>query len=60
MLEVTDPPPVLAVEGTGRLLMREHAGREVSGALGDLGVSDQDRVDHPAWSAGALKWALAS
>ena len=58
MPEVADPSP--ALEGAGPLPVREHAGREVPGALEGPGVSAEDGADHPAWDAGALKWAPAS
>jgi predicted N-formylglutamate amidohydrolase len=63
LLGDTDPAPVV-VEGEGRsspfFLICEHAGNRIPAALGDLGLSPEDRQRHIAWDPGAEPMARAA
>lgn len=51
-----DEPPPVAVHNHGAgsrfLLVGDHAGRRIPRSLGDLGLSEADRVRHIAWDIG--------
>lgn len=58
----SDPTPVAVVntDASGPLLLLcEHAGRAIPTSLGDLGVSETDRVSHIGWDIGAEALARA-
>ena len=64
LLTAYDPPPATIVNPDGRspfLLIGDHAGNRIPERLGDLGLSEADRVRHIAWDIGvaALGEALA-
>src|SRR5262245_53735942 len=55
LLTAADVPPVLEFNDTGDspyLLTCDHYGRLIPRVLGDLGVSESDRVRHIAWDIG--------
>ncbi|MDO6415583.1 N-formylglutamate amidohydrolase [Sphingomonas sp. BIUV-7] len=64
LLAADDPPPV-SIHNEGGcspfLLVGDHAGNAIPRQLGDLGLSDADRVRHIAWDIGSrdLGFALA-
>jgi predicted N-formylglutamate amidohydrolase len=56
LLDASEAPPVEVVNPDGRaplLLLCEHAGNAIPRALGDLGLSAQERLRHIAWDPGA-------
>ena len=56
LLAPTDPDPVDVINESSQnrlLLVCEHAGRDVPTALGDLGISDEERQRHIAYDIGA-------
>src|SRR6201996_9048251 len=55
LLGPTEVPPVLELNGAGHspfLLTCDHYGRLIPRVLGDLGVSESERVRHIAWDIG--------
>lgn len=56
LLSDDEPPPVGAfnLEGESPIfIVCEHAGRRIPEALGDMGLSEEDRQRHIAWDIGA-------
>ena len=61
LLQIDEPPAFETVESDGRspfLLIADHAGCRIPRVLGDLGVSDADRLTHIAWDIGIYEVAL--
>jgi predicted N-formylglutamate amidohydrolase len=55
LLSANDPAPVRVLRETGAselVLTADHAGRLIPSALGDLGVSEPERLRHIAWDIG--------
>jgi len=60
LLQPDEPPAFEVMPGDGTspfLLIADHAGRRIPQALGDLGVSETDRVTHIAWDIGIYEVA---
>ncbi len=56
LLQEGDHSPVVTFNPQGCspfLITCEHAGREIPGRLGDLGLNEHDRNRHIAWDIGA-------
>jgi predicted N-formylglutamate amidohydrolase len=65
LLNHAETPPVRVVHEAGRsdvLLLGDHAGNAIPASLGDLGLSEGDRLRHIAWDIGvhALGQGLAA
>jgi len=57
LLGTDDPPPFVLLNAAGRspfLLIGDHAGNRMPGALGTLGLTSADRERHIAWDIGVL------
>ena len=62
LLALDEPPPYGLYNGAGSsdiVLICEHASPLIPRALGDLGVSQDDRMRHIGWDIGALRLAEA-
>ena len=62
ILAQDEPHPLEIVNAEGAspfVLVCEHAGRIIPRALGDMGLSDEDRARHIAWDIGARPVAEA-
>jgi predicted N-formylglutamate amidohydrolase len=60
MLTALDPPAFTEARPEGRspyLVVCDHAGRAIPGALGTLGLSEAERATHIAWDLGAAELA---